>query len=185
MRAAEFAAGRECARRALGEFGVSGFSLLPAANRMPLWPAHLVGSITHTLGFCAAAVAEKRDFRGIGLDAESVAEVGVNLWPNICTPNEIQQLEALPQAEAQRQAALIYSAKEAFYKCQYTVTQQWLDFHDVEISIDSSASKSQFTAHRRPKSDSNMRDELLLTGQFCFEENLVITFVAWPQVDPS
>ena len=32
-------------------------------------------------------------------------------------------------------AALIFSAKEAFYKAQYELTTQWLDFNDVTLDL--------------------------------------------------
>ena len=59
----EFAAGRACARRALATFGMPGAVLLAAPDRQPLWPTGFVGSITHTAGFCAAAVAPRSRWR--------------------------------------------------------------------------------------------------------------------------
>src|SRR5450631_1635810 len=58
----EFAAGRLCARRALEELGFAGFALLAQADRQPLWPAQIVGSITHTNGLCAAVVGRRSQF---------------------------------------------------------------------------------------------------------------------------
>src|SRR5208282_3247294 len=57
-RVQEFAAGRLCARRALAEFGIVDFPVRTAHDRQPVWPEFLVGSITHTEGYCAAVVAE-------------------------------------------------------------------------------------------------------------------------------
>jgi len=36
-----------------------------------------------------------------------------------------------------RAASLIFSAKEAFYKCQYPITTEWLEFADIEIEPES------------------------------------------------
>jgi len=58
-RVREFAAGRLCARRALAEFGIVDFAVEVADDRQPVWPASMVGSITHTAGFCAAVAAER------------------------------------------------------------------------------------------------------------------------------
>jgi len=66
----EFAAGRACARRAMRELGVPGGPVLRGLRRAPLFPDGVVGSITHTNGFCAAAVARSASFAGVGLDAE-------------------------------------------------------------------------------------------------------------------
>jgi 4'-phosphopantetheinyl transferase EntD len=129
----DFTAGRACAHRALRELGITGFSLLSGPDRQPLWPASIRGSITHTNGFRAAVVAHERDVRGVGLDCESIEAVDEELWPRICTPAELRRLASSPAEERTRQAALIFAAKEAFYKCQYPLTQSWVGFEDVAI----------------------------------------------------
>jgi 4'-phosphopantetheinyl transferase EntD len=133
-RLGEFAAGRVCARRALAELGHAGFALRRGADRYPVWPDGIVGSITHTGGFCAAAVAVYGTLRSIGLDAER-GTVGPDLWPQICTAAEIAWLNTLSEPNRAMAATVIFSAKEAFYKCQYGVGGEWLEFHDIAIEI--------------------------------------------------
>jgi len=132
-RAQEFAAGRVCARRLLAEFGIRDFPLAVAEDRQPLWPDGIVGSITHTTGFCAAVVAQKNRLAAIGLDCEIAAGVKPELWSAICTPDESLWLSSLPESERKPAATLIFSAKEAFYKCQYPLTRERLRFHDVSV----------------------------------------------------
>ncbi|WP_157622869.1 4'-phosphopantetheinyl transferase family protein [Solimonas soli] len=132
-RLAEFAAGRACARLALQQLGLPRVALPPLADRCPAWPSTVVGSISHTTGFCVAAVAPRRRYRSIGIDVERIDDVEPGIWSHLLTPAEMQALQALPAARRQRFAALAFSAKEAFYKAQYTLTRQWLEFHDVEI----------------------------------------------------
>jgi 4'-phosphopantetheinyl transferase EntD len=129
----DFAAGRACAHRALRELGILDFSLLTGEHREPIWPASIVGSITHTYGYGAAVVARQRDLRSVGLDCEVIDSVDEELWSRICTPTEIERLAQLPSAERGRQAALIFAAKEAFYKCQFPLTRGWVGFEDVVI----------------------------------------------------
>ena len=129
----DFAAGRACAHRALRELGILDFSLLAGEHREPIWPASIVGSITHTYGYGAAVVARQRDLRSLGLDCEVIDSVDEELWSRICTPTEIERLAQLPPAERGRQAALIFAAKEAFYKCQFPLTRAWVGFEDVVI----------------------------------------------------
>jgi 4'-phosphopantetheinyl transferase EntD len=129
----DFTAGRLCARRALEEFGVHGFSLLPAPDRTPLWPEALVGSITHTQGYSAAVLASRVRLAGLGIDSELIASVHEELWPRICTEPELTRLQSLSPGRRGRAAALIFAAKEAFYKCQYPITGEWLEFEDIEI----------------------------------------------------
>ena len=129
----DFAAGRACAHRALRELGIRDFSLLAGEHREPLWPAAIIGSITHTHGYGAAVVARQRDLKSVGLDCEVIDSVDEELWSRICTPTEIERLAQLPPTERSRQAALIFAAKEAFYKCQFPLTRAWVGFEDVAI----------------------------------------------------
>ena len=133
-RLAEFAAGRSCARRALADLGLPGVPLRQNADRTPDWPANVAGSITHTLGFCGVVAGRGGNLAALGLDAEIVARVGREIWAHVLTPSELSAMEGLGSLEAERRAALLFSAKEAFYKCQFAVSRQWLDFADVAVS---------------------------------------------------
>jgi 4'-phosphopantetheinyl transferase EntD len=134
-RAAEFAAGRLCARRAAARFGFDGQAIGAQADGRPRWPAGLTGSITHTGGFAAAAIGERGRFRAIGIDAERVGGVPRTLWGQLFRPAETAWLEGLPESLQDRVGTLMFSAKEAFYKCQYEVTGQWLEFRDVVVDF--------------------------------------------------
>jgi 4'-phosphopantetheinyl transferase EntD len=131
----EFAGGRLCARRALGEFGLGNFAVRRNADRTPLWPDGVVGSITHTIGFCGAVVGSREYFAGLGIDAEIVARVTPDIWSQALTAEDIAQLSGLTSTARERAAAIIFSAKEAFYKCQSGVTGAWLDYRDVSIEL--------------------------------------------------
>jgi len=132
-RVAEFAAGRLCARSALARFGIASFALRAARDRQPLWPAGLVGSITHTQGFCAAVVGEHARFVGLGLDTENACAVSPDLWPSICIAEELAWIASLPAEQRTRAATLVFAAKEAVYKCQYPTTSERLSFSDLRI----------------------------------------------------
>jgi 4'-phosphopantetheinyl transferase EntD len=127
----EFAAGRLCARRALAKFGVADFPIRVARDRQPVWPEFLVGSITHTVGLCAAAVAARAHGIALGLDSETVGAVKAHLWPSICAAAELAWVDTLHPEEQAKAVAMIFSAKEAFYKCQYPLAGERLNFHDV------------------------------------------------------
>jgi len=134
-RVQEFAAGRLCARRLLAEFGWRGFAIAAAEDRQPVWPDSIVGSITHTAGFCAAVVAERTRLRAVGLDSEIADSVKAELWPGICSPAEIDWLRSLPEPQRPKAATLIFSAKEAFYKCQYPLVRERLSFQDAHVEV--------------------------------------------------
>jgi 4'-phosphopantetheinyl transferase EntD len=132
-RAGEFAAGRLCARRALHEFGIDEFALRAADDRQPVWPDFIVGSITHTPGLCVAAVGERGPLLGIGIDSEAVARARPEVLAKVCVPAELEWVESLPADQRAAAGMMIFSAKEAFYKSQYPVCAEWLDFHDVRV----------------------------------------------------
>ncbi|HTB28541.1 MAG TPA: 4'-phosphopantetheinyl transferase superfamily protein [Steroidobacteraceae bacterium] len=134
-RVGEFAAGRLCARRALAEFGITGVPLTMAPDRAPVWPESMVGSITHTRGLCAAVVAERRRFASLGIDVEVAGDVKRDLWRHICVAAESAWLESLPVSAQASAATLLFSAKEAFYKCQYSITRERLNFSDLHAKV--------------------------------------------------
>jgi len=139
-RRAEFAAGRACARRALTRLGIGDFVLRNGPDRAPRWPDGVVGSISHAGavpgGFCGAVVARSRDFLTLGLDAEVATAVGPELWPRVMTAGELDWLQDQPVASRPTLAAVLFSAKECFYKARFPVAGQFLDFEDVEVALD-------------------------------------------------
>ena len=184
-RAEEFAAGRLCARLLLREFGIQNFAIEVGADRQPLWPKELVGSITHTTGFCAAVVAHKKSLRSVGIDTEIAGSVKTDLWRGICTPSETTWLRALPESERLAAATLIFSAKEAFYKCQFTVTQERLGFHDVSVELPAWGEKRgafKIIANRGIELERSAA--LPLQGQYRFHEQFLTSGIALGEAPP-
>jgi len=170
----DFTRGRACAHRGLSELGIHDFSVLAGEKREPLWPPEIVGSITHTTGFAGAVVARRREVEALGIDCEIVASVDAELWERICTPAERARLERLPRAQAQQQAALIFAAKEAFYKCQFPVSREWVGFEDVTIGI-SADSFRIIPEVRLPVADEWVA---ALVGRYEYREPWVVTGVS-------
>ena len=131
----EFSAGRSCAQHALTQLGVPNTEIGVGLDRRPQWPALLTGSITHTHGFSAAAIGVRARFDAIGIDAERVGLVSKDLWRTFLSRSEIAWLAEHPTADQPRAATLMFSAKEAFYKCQYEITAQWLEFKDIGLEL--------------------------------------------------
>lgn len=167
----EFAAGRACARAGLAQLGYAAVALLPGADRAPQWPAGATGSITHTDGFCAAVVAASARIRALGLDVEPGTSVRPHLWRRICVPEELALLQSLDGQTALATATLIFSAKEAFYKCQHTLTGQWLGFADLSISIET----DRFTVRPTQSLQIAQQHPGPWRGRYLREDGLVIT----------
>jgi 4'-phosphopantetheinyl transferase EntD len=172
-RAREFAAGRLCARRALAEFGIVDVAIEVGTDRQPVWPAAMVGSITHTAGFCAAAVAEKRVVAALGLDSEVVGDVNAEIWPRIGVPAETAWLRTLPASQHTAAMTLIFSAKEAFYKCQYPLVRERLDFQDVRVEAGWGASQGRFWVHATRDLAMAQRTAMPMQGRYLFHQEFV------------
>lgn len=136
QRRAEFTTARVCARRALARVGVAPASLVPHPDRSPRWPRGVVGSISHTAGCCVVAVSTATRLVGLGIDVEVDSPLEPELEAMVCTAVESAWLDARPHVARGRLAKLLFSAKEAVYKCQYPTTHARLEFHDIEIAVD-------------------------------------------------
>ncbi len=148
MRLREFAGARQCARLALADLGVASAPLLVGVGREPLWPAGITGSITHTAGYCAAAVCRVDTVVSLGIDAERLVTMDRAEWQALFRPAEIDWLDSLAPQDRLVMACTLFSAKESYFKCQYPLTRRWLEFQDVELRFDSS---SFFALEREPE----------------------------------
>jgi len=133
----EFTTGRACARRALARLGLPAASIPSGAGAQPLWPAGVVGSITHCRRYRACAVARARDVRCVGIDAEVHAPLPALVLEAIASPGERRALAALGTGACWDR--LLFSAKEAVYEAWFPLTGRSLGFADVDVRIDARA----------------------------------------------
>jgi 4'-phosphopantetheinyl transferase EntD len=169
----EFALGRTAARRALGVLGVPPVPLIANADRSVAWPAAAWGSITHADGLCAAVAALREHVAGLGIDAEVKDRVHQKLWNMIATEHE-QKWLAEPTADAEQllRAALLFSAKEAFYKAQFCVSRTWVGFHDAETEFDA---QGNFQLKLLSDVGESFARGMCFSGKFTERERHVVT----------
>ena len=165
----EFAGGRLCARRALADLEVEGFPLVAGPGRAPVWPGGIVGSITHAEGYCGAVAVSTGEYEGIGVDVEVCGRLGRDLESRICTPEEKRWLDSQPSSNRAESATLIFSAKEALYKCQYCITGAWLGFLDVTLEIEAGS----FEVHLVTSRASQLEDRGPIRGRYHLDSGLV------------
>jgi 4'-phosphopantetheinyl transferase EntD len=133
----EFVTARRCARDALAQLGYAPVPIRMGPKREPKWPAGLVGSITHTTGFRAAAVAPQSVVASIGIDTEQNGPLPDGVEERIAIAAEREMLAALSRAfPATHWGRLLFSAKESIYKAWSPLTGRWLGFEDVSLMID-------------------------------------------------
>jgi 4'-phosphopantetheinyl transferase EntD len=136
-RRGEFVAGRVLARRAFGELGIASIELAADDDGVPAWPAGFVGCITHACGRAAVTIASRAAAEGLGIDMEAVARFHRGLEGHLLSPSEIERhLRGASDAERQGRSAVLFCAKEAWFKCQFPLTRRRLGFLDVELEVD-------------------------------------------------
>jgi 4'-phosphopantetheinyl transferase EntD len=171
----EFAAGRSCARSALAALGIPAGPILTGAGREPLWPAGIVGSITHCEGYCAAAVAPTNKLVSVGIDAELNQPLPAGILETIATDVEISSLRALPVNDLSWDR-LLFSAKESMYKAWYPIMKCWLGFEEACVTIDPVASSFQVSISLTDHPVKPFRDSQI-DGRYISRRGYILTSV--------
>ena len=157
--------------------GIAPVSLVPAADRTPVWPEGVVASITHTRDYCAVAMGRCPPLRSVGIDVETIRELEDGVTRLILTERERAWIHSPGRAARYlvEDSLLVFSAKEAFYKCQFPLTQRLLEFRDVEIDVPPRDGRFSVTVLKRdwPK------DLARMDGRFAFDSGRVLCGVEW------
>lgn len=133
----EFTTARACAREALAQLGQPHQAIPTGSRGEPLWPAGIVGSITHCDGYRACAVARAGDLLTVGVDAEPNKPLPDGLLGDIALPEEREMLRVLAREEPEVSwDRLLFSAKESIYKAWYPLAERWLGFEDASVALD-------------------------------------------------
>jgi 4'-phosphopantetheinyl transferase EntD len=128
----EYTAGRICARRALERLGMPSTPILRGPGKEPVWPAGIVGAITHTTHLAAAAVARRADVATVGIDIEVAGALDASLRNIVLLPEEEEWLRYEKHADVM--ATVLFSAKESVYKAFFPLERRWLGFEDVVLA---------------------------------------------------
>jgi 4'-phosphopantetheinyl transferase EntD len=132
----DFIAGRKVAHWALNSSDI--FNPQLKVNRgykgEPIFPAPLVGSISHNEAYACAAITGE-DYL-IGVDVDKVMDDESFLLTRHQFFDDIE-LKLIMEREPCKMATLCFSAKECVYKAFAVVVGEFIDFHDAKvISID-------------------------------------------------
>ncbi|MEU0303285.1 4'-phosphopantetheinyl transferase superfamily protein [Streptomyces sp. NPDC006175] len=174
----EYANARLCARRAMHELGVPPAPVVSGGRGEPLWPAGLVGSMTHCPGFRAAAIGRSAAFAGLGIDAEPDLPLPQDLLDFIALPQEREQVHAFTRAApGVCWDRLLFSAKEAVFKVWFPLTGRPLDFAEADIRI--SPGSESFSARLLvpgPRVDGERVEEF--NGRWLSHRGVLLTAIA-------
>jgi enterobactin synthetase component D / holo-[acyl-carrier protein] synthase len=150
----EFRSGRHAAKAALRQLGLKeDINLLPVAGgKRPDWPVGYVGSITHTTGFCAAAVASQAHYRAIGIDVEPRTPMKAGVLSRICTEREQAWIAQQPDDHHKPDwGKTIFCIKETLYKVFNPIHDAFLGFQEAEVQLNPQDGSFTADIHQRDK----------------------------------
>ena len=165
----EFTHGRYCARQAMQKLELPVSPILKSPDRAPIWPGSICGSISHSGETAAAIIAYRSEIAGIGLDIESAEPLTPEIAQMICRPGEQS-----PNQNG-KHAKLLFSIKEAVYKCIYPLIHCFVDFQEMQIILHEHDTSFSAQSHS-PNFDAGLIDGL--QGRYYRNGELIISS-AW------
>ena len=163
----EFIAGRTIAKEAFRSIGWCVSDIPKGGNGCPIWPEGLLGSISHTKGFCGAYVGIDASSIAVGFDIEKVEPLAENIWSTFTTKAEIFQASSL-KINDQLFANILFSAKEACFKALYPIFL--IDTPDIsQLSI------SVTPSNKMLKIECSVA-EVVCTGCIMFTKDLLVSW---------
>jgi len=118
--------------------------VLPVHERLPVWPAGWLGSISHSGAWAVAAVASEARCQALGLDLQDLIapQTVADVQPLVATERELARMA--PAWDRRHALTLLFSAKEALYKALYPRLRRFQDFDAAELTA-ISASRAEVT----------------------------------------
>ncbi|WP_460231797.1 4'-phosphopantetheinyl transferase family protein [Aurantivibrio plasticivorans] len=142
-RKVEYLSGRYCVAESLSQL-TSDFSPYALANsidnaedRSPVWPVGYVGAITHSHSFAAAAVAQNKYTRSVGIDSEQLIKekTAEAIHSQIITNDETYSPDISQGLSEREYLTVLFSAKESIYKCLHPLVKQFFGFDAASVTL--------------------------------------------------
>lgn len=135
-RQAEYLSARLCARQALLlQTGQAQIPQQQEQSRVPIWPEHSCGSISHSHGISAAIVGDNTLWQSLGIDIEKPLSIerALRLHSSILTPTEQKFYQSLDEQSAVWYLTYVFSFKESLFKALNPLTGVYFTFQDAQV----------------------------------------------------
>jgi len=169
----DFVTGRKCAYLALDAIGVEPIQVLSGDATEPIWPQDIVGSITHSKDYAAAAVARKSEMLSLGLDAETDELLPERVLARIGNEDEINWVRGDASNNFKNPGKILFSAKEATFKAWYPITHETLRFREAHISFE--PNRNTFTVDIKRQGPVTK-----FFGTFSVDQGIILTAIQVP-----
>lgn len=131
----EYLCGRVLAQAALSHhFGLDQ-PLTSMHEHLPIWPTHVLGSISHSQNKLIVALSNNANYLGIDIEHWVTSEFAQESAHLVLTPSEFDlwKSKAAEFFDFARYVSLIFSIKESLYKAVYPTAKQYIDFLEASI----------------------------------------------------
>lgn len=179
-RQAEYLAGRFVAHFALNLLGFPTTGISSGADREPLWPDRVLGSITHTSNKALCAVATRAESQWLGIDmAQWIdTEVSQEIAHLIITTDEIKLFRELSWSK-NHALTFAFSAKESLFKALFPIVKRYFDFSAAileRVCIENGTFRIRLTESLT----NELTNGFIFEGIFYLKENEIVTIIAKP-----
>ncbi|MGD2088002.1 MAG: 4'-phosphopantetheinyl transferase superfamily protein [Candidatus Aminicenantes bacterium] len=175
-RVLEFRLGRAAAAEAMSHLIPQPVPVGKAKSGEPLWPNHIVGSITHKRYTAAAVVGAKEHIQSIGIDLEDINDhVNLRIARRFSTEKELQWIHAVDHRPAALKLKMLFSAKESLYKTIFQWKQEPLGFKTMELTDVPGSNFFRVYLHEGAGRSGLSADNFNV--HYAFIDNYIFTFV--------
>lgn len=145
---------------------------------LPIWPSHVLGSISHSQSKLIVALSCDAVYLGIDIEHWVTSEFAQESAHLILTPCELElwKNKACECFDFARYVSLIFSVKESLYKAVYPTAKQYIDFLEASI-VDINFENQTLTLTFLP--EIQQRYQLLerYDGGWTIEQDHIMTWV--------
>lgn len=131
----EYLCGRVLAQAVLSHhFGLDQ-SITSMHEHLPIWPSHVLGSISHSQNKLIVALSNNANYLGIDIEHWVTSEFAQESAHLVLTPSEFDlwKNKAVEFFDFACYVSLIFSIKESLYKAVYPTAKQYIDFLEASI----------------------------------------------------
>lgn len=131
----EYLCGRVLAQAVLNQhFGLNQ-PITSMHEHLPIWPTHVLGSISHSQNKLIVALSNSALYLGIDIEHWVTSEFAQESAHLILTPSEFDlwKSKACDFFDFASYVSLIFSIKESLYKAVYPTAKQYIDFLEASI----------------------------------------------------
>ena len=174
----EYLCGRVLAQAVLNHhFGLD-HSITSMHEHLPIWPSHILGSISHSQNKLIVGLSNNALYLGIDIEHWVTSEFAKESAHLILTPSEFDlwKNKAAEFFDFAGYVSLIFSIKESLYKAVYPTAKQYIDFLEASI-VDINFENQTLTLTFLPKTQ--QRYQLLehYQGGWTVEQDHIMTWV--------